>query len=93
MRERRARGEKPSRCRSYRYSGYIVGLEAHCAAPTRALSFFFEGRRFTPFHRCDFPRWAHSIERKRASLRAVEGMENRWRGKKVDRETQRTDKN
>ena len=82
-----AREEKPSCCRSYRYSGYIVGLEAHCATPTRALSSFFEGRRFTPFHRCDFPRWARSIERKRASLWRGRD-ESSVEGKEIDRDAE-----
>lgn len=35
---------------------------------------------FSPL--CDFPRWARSIERKRASLVPLVGMKDRWRERK-----------
>lgn len=42
---------------------------------------------FSPL--CDFPRWARSIERKRASLVPLVGMKDRWREREGKKKRQR----
>lgn len=67
------------------YSDYIVGLGFIVRPAPWALSRFFEGRRFTPFHKRDFPRWARSIERERKASRRI--------GREIGRRTKTRDAN
>lgn len=64
-------------CPLYGYSDYIVDLGFIVRPAPWALSHLFEGRRFTPFHRHDFPRRARSIERKRTGWKEKSAADKR----------------